>query len=467
MSQTPGQKLKELRESKGISLEEISQKTHIRLNYLEAIESNEVDQILSEVHKRGFLRLYANELGVNLEELQVEDYLINKEIRKESVKDADTDKVESHEPSLDDQSELEVESDIVSEKTPTPKIISIQPGILENKSLEIQKANLTEHATSIFRAIGAKLQARRKLLSLSYDDLANNLHIRKEFLKALEEGQIDVLPSPVQARGMLANYAEFLNLNVDEILLEYADGLQVRRIEKQKKDEVKDRKSSKKLSETRLRLKNFFSMDLLMISALFLVFVFFVVWGMNRILTAEDPNLEATDIPEVADVLLDAGSPTMQLSITVNATQPNEIATESTPEEPTPIFTPLPNNSPINIVIIPRQNTWVQITTDNEINFVGRLIFGNAYDYSGDESIEILTGNAGALQIFYNDQDIGSPGLTGQVVNLIFTESGLVQPTPTNTPTITNTPRPTPSHTPTPTSTQTRMPTATPTESND
>ncbi len=467
MSQTPGQKLKELRESKGISLEEISQKTHIRLNYLEAIESNEVDQILSEVHKRGFLRLYANELGVNLEELQVEDYLINKEIRKESVKDADTDKVESHESSLDDQSELEVESDIVSEKTPTPKIISIQPGILENKSLEIQKANLTEHATSIFRAIGAKLQARRKLLSLSYDDLANNLHIRKEFLKALEEGQIDVLPSPVQARGMLANYAEFLNLNVDEILLEYADGLQVRRIEKQKKDEVKDKKSSKKLSETRLRLKNFFSMDLLMISALFLVFVFFVVWGMNRILTAEDPNLKATDIPEVADVLLDAGSLTMQLSITVNAAQPNEIATESTPEVPTPIFTPLPNNSPINIVIIPRQNTWVQITTDNEINFVGRLIFGNAYDYSGDESIEILTGNAGALQIFFNDQDIGSPGLTGQVVNLIFTESGLVQPTPTNTPTITNTPRPTPSHTPTPTSTQTRMPTATPTESND
>jgi len=127
----------------------------------------------------------------------------------------------------------------------------------------------------------------------------------------------------------------------------------------------------------------------------------------------------------------------------------------------------LPNNNPINIVIIPRQRTWVQVTVDGEINFEGRLISGNVYDYSGDDSVEILTGNAGALQIYFNDQDMGSPGLIGQVINLVFTESGLVQPTPTNTPTITETPRATPSPTSTPTATQTRMPTLTPTEDND
>jgi hypothetical protein len=109
----------------------------------------------------------------------------------------------------------------------------------------------------------------------------------------------------------------------------------------------------------------------------------------------------------------------------------------------------------------------VQITADSDVIFVGRLISGNVYDFSGDESVEIYTGNAGALQILFNDQDIGSPGLVGQVVNLIFTESGLVQPTPTNTPTITETPRPSASPTATPTSTQTRMPTATPTENDD
>jgi hypothetical protein len=201
-------------------------------------------------------------------------------------------------------------------------------------------------------------------------------------------------------------------------------------------------------------------------SVLFLSFAFFVIWGVNRILRADNPNPATTDIPEVADVLLATGSPTPVTS-TPDETGIVENVSETGQDEPTPIFTSFPNDNPINLVIIPRQQTWVQITEDGEVTFVGRLLAGNAYDYSGDNSVEILTGNAGALQIYFNDQDIGSPGFTGEVVNLIFTESGLVQPTPTNTPTITETPRATPSATVTPTPTQTRMPTLTPTDEND
>jgi hypothetical protein len=70
--------------------------------------------------------------------------------------------------------------------------------------------------------------------------------------------------------------------------------------------------------------------------------------------------------------------------------------------------------------------------------------------------VEILTGNAGALQIFFNDDDIGSVGLIGQVASLIFTENGLILPTPTITPTPTETPltTPTATMTPSPTSTE-------------
>jgi hypothetical protein len=181
-------------------------------------------------------------------------------------------------------------------------------------------------------------------------------------------------------------------------------------------------------------------------------------------MNTDNPNIEATDIPEVADVLLATGSPTPQITMTADGDQLDEEIIETSEIEPTPIFTPLPGNNQINIVIIPRQRTWVQITADGQITFEGRLISGNVYDFSGDDSVEILTGNAGALQIYFNDQDMGSPGLIGQVINLVFTESGLVLPTPTNTPTITETPRPTPSPTATATPTQTRMPTLTPTE---
>ncbi|HEY9121421.1 MAG TPA: RodZ domain-containing protein [Brevefilum sp.] len=473
MSQTPGQKLKQIRESLGISLEEIAQKTRIRLNYLEAIETDDDELLPSKVHKRGFLRLYAAELGIRLEELEINaDYQgIASDSNKASEdlsapQDEETlleNEIEQSFNSDDEDTTVEeISQDTKDEAHPKPKSRETNiPNLAPQARAETKK---TEHATAIFKAIGAKLQARRRLLSLSYEDLANHLHIRQTFLEALDAGDFDALPSHVQARGMLANYAEFLNLDVDAILLEYADGLQVKRLEKQSQEESQNKKTVKELSPTSLRLKNFFSLDLLVIAGLFLGFAGFLIWGVNRIMNTENPNLEATDIPEVADVLLATGSPTPQITMTQNGDQVDEEIIETSEIEPTPIFTPLPGNNQINIVIIPRQRTWVRITADGQITFEGRLISGNVYDFSGDDSVEILTGNAGALQIYFNDQDMGSPGLIGQVINLVFTESGLVLPTPTNTPTITETPRPTPSPTATPTPTQTRMPTLTPTE---
>lgn len=473
MSQTPGEKLKQIRESLGISLEEIAQKTRIRMNYLEAIEVDDDESLPSRVHKRGFLRLYAAELGINLEDLQIKpNYQGTASETSKTLGDLSASKDEEPlykneiEQSFDSDDEVTTEKEISQDTKEAShlKRKSRETNIPNFESLVQPETKKTEHATAIFKAIGAKLQARRRLLSLSYEDLANHLHIRQPFLEALDAGDFEALPSPVQARGMLANYAEFLNLDVDAILLEYADGLQIKRLEKQSQEESQNKKTAKELSPTGLRLKNFFSLDLLVIAGLFLGFAGFLIWGVNRIMNTENPNIEATDIPEVADVLLATGSPTPQITMTMDSDQVDEEIVETSEIEPTPIFTPLPGNNQINIVIIPRQRTWVQITTDGQIAFEGRLISGNVYDFSGDDSVEILTGNAGALQIYFNDQDMGSPGLLGQVISLVFTESGLVLPTPTNTPTITETPRPSPSPTATPTPTQTRMPTLTPTE---
>jgi len=471
MSQTPGQKLKAIRESKGILLEEMAQKTRIRLKYLEAIESDNKDLIPSAVQMRGFLRLYAHELGVDLKELDNNEDQGGQKGEQKPPEEMTTPEIQEAELIYQEESEVKNKPNKIQDLTLPQKTEKPQENFID-KTSDIRETETTEHATAIFQAIGAKLQSRRKLLSLSHNDIADNLHIRRTFLESMEAGKFDALPSPVQARGMLANYVEFLNLDVDEFLLEYAEGLQVKRLEKQKQNTLKNKKSARELSPTRLRLKNFFSLDLLVITSLFLGFAFFVIWGVNRIMSTDNTEIEVTDIPEVAEVLLATGSPTPRMTITPNGSpSPGETAEpgleETVAEEPTPIFTPAENNNPINIVIIPRQRIWVRVTVDDEIVFEGRLLTGNVYDYSGDESVKILTGNAGALQIFFKDEDIGSLGLIGQVVDLTFRETGLVQPTPTNTPTITQTPRATPSPTVTPTATQTRMPTLTPTDVND
>ena len=458
MSQSLGRRLKQIRESKGISLEEIAQQTRIRMEYLQAIEIDDIEALPSRTHLRGFLRLYAHVLGVEIAELQVQPDQIASEDTAPAPEAKSTPEISEVKP---EQEAPQSTPPVIDE--PIIKQEQFKPATEPEFPEEIThtpKTTVKETSDMIFSGIGERLRARRELLSLSLEDIHKMLFVRKEYLEALEDGDLDRLPSPVQAKGMLNNYAEFLNLDLDAVMLRFADGLQLRRLEKQKTP-PKNQDSARQLSPTRLRLKNFFSIDLLVIAGLFIGFAIFVIWGVNRIFTVDSLNSEATDLPEVSDILLATTSPTPALTPSPGEEQLEETPIQEATEEIPILFTPAAFDSPINILIVPRQQTWVQITIDAEIAFEGRLLPGNAYDFSGEESLEIRTGNAGALQIYFNDQDIGSAGLFGQVVDLIFTSNGLVLPTPTNKPTITQTPE----ATATPTVTPTQSPTIT--ETND
>lgn len=68
-----GKLFKEKREEKNLSLKEVENSTSIRSNYLEAIEEGQVKQTLSAVYIHGFIRQYANFLGLEVEKI-ITDY---------------------------------------------------------------------------------------------------------------------------------------------------------------------------------------------------------------------------------------------------------------------------------------------------------------------------------------------------------------------------------------------------------
>lgn len=59
------QLLKETRLARGMSLEEVAQKTYIKLNYLEALEEGRLELLPAPVHTFGYIRLYAKLLGLD------------------------------------------------------------------------------------------------------------------------------------------------------------------------------------------------------------------------------------------------------------------------------------------------------------------------------------------------------------------------------------------------------------------
>src|SRR5512143_254656 len=81
------------------------------------------------------------------------------------------------------------------------------------------------------QTIGQKLKQARETKRLTIEQVFEAIRIRAPYLRALEEDDLSAMPSPVQARGYLRNYADFLELNVDQLLDEM-------RSEKKASDEI-------------------------------------------------------------------------------------------------------------------------------------------------------------------------------------------------------------------------------------
>jgi cytoskeleton protein RodZ len=200
--------------------------------------------------------------------------------------------------------------------------------------------------------------------------------------------------------------------------------------------------------------------DLVIGSAMVIALGLFVLWGASQVMAIQSSESVHLTLPPVSEVLIGTPSPSVQAltgSPTAMETQdgtPPPQSSEATQDKPSttgtpggsgqePVFrfTPPSSDSPIQLYVIGRQTAWMRITVDDKVAFQGRVKAGSAYNFAGNKKIELLTGSAAAMQVFYNQQDLGSLGLVGQVLTLIFTDTGQVKPTITATPSLTPTPK--------------------------
>jgi len=78
---TLGERLKKLRSDRRISLVEVSRNTRVQMKYLESLENSDFDNLPADVYTKGFLKNYADFLGVNDKAL-IRIFEKEKEIKK-------------------------------------------------------------------------------------------------------------------------------------------------------------------------------------------------------------------------------------------------------------------------------------------------------------------------------------------------------------------------------------------------
>lgn len=315
----------------------------------------------------------------------------------------------------------------------------------------------------MFAELGAQLGERREALNLTREEIERHIHLRAHYLQALEQGDFGGLPSAVQMRGMLNNYAAFLDLDADAILLGFADVLQVRHRERHPLPPGARGRPAPSAPSNLPPLRGFMVADLAGIG-LALLLVAFSVWGVQRVIQM-GAQAKAT-APALIDVLLEpsaavAGGTLAPTSVLLDLG--NLTATLNPLETPLGL-PPIPEGVNVQVNLIALERTYLRVIVDGETAFDGRVIPGTAYPFEAATQIEILAGNGAALRLTYNLRDLGLLGRYGEVVNLIYRAEGVITPTATigPTPTITTTPTITPTPTQTPTPTRTSTPTPTP-----
>ena len=70
-------------------------------------------------------------------------------------------------------------------------------------------------------SLGEQLRAQRDRKGITLEQAAADTRIREKFLKALEDGDYPSLPGAVYTRGFLRNYADYLDLETDELVVLY------------------------------------------------------------------------------------------------------------------------------------------------------------------------------------------------------------------------------------------------------
>jgi len=577
MSETIGQRLRKAREYLHLTLERASEATRIRVAYLRALEEDDYSVMPSAAQGRGFLRNYAQYLGLNLEEVlkeiqqsrpetpvisgplpsadavpdvQVEEKtpsppfwtrILPRRKKAESTPEAESvqtlaaesptkmeqtlepvsnkpetvkargrkkkedqpaapargrkkAKKEEPPPSMEESvSAAVMEEDrasaetrlIEEEQAEVPDEAQTgesKPGLLARlasifsvrvaSSRELPEEKIesviepqpeakleipAQTAEEIFMSIGRELRRRREMISLTLEEVERHTRVRAVFLKALEEGALDKLPSPVQTRGMLANYAAFLDLDTDAILLRFADVLQARH--RSKYPEKPRAEGFMQVTPSMPPLRSFIAGDLIFGVLMISILIGLGVWGLGRLIDRQSQTATLPTAPAISDVLGGTPQPTLAQEVTFIPAVDTPLGggtLEPLDGSATPALT-----ANVRVVVVVVERAFMRASVDGKVVFDGRVQAGDSFTFDAENQVYLLTGNGAALRITYNGRDLGLMGNFGQVASQIYTITGLatatatLSPTPTATSPITNTPTPTATSTPTPTGTPT------------
>jgi cytoskeletal protein RodZ len=260
------------------------------------------------------------------------------------------------------------------------------------------------------KTVGSRLREARELKGLSLEDVARTTRISKGYLKALEEDDLEKLPSEAYAKGFRRVYTQFLNLAVEEQPVQHEqDSLGC-----QKTGDYGDSTSIQSCSERTLSARTFWRA-----AVAFSLLILIVLSTAFFCSSTKKPLVPQTIAPtsKPVEAKIEAG-PVQVNSGSIAADKPLSVSQKD--EEPL---------SPKNIgvgeeTLVLRlkvvEDGALDITVDDAITQHYDLKAGDLIEWKGEKSFSLDIENAGAVEAELNGKPLKSFGEKGAFAHIVL-----------------------------------------------
>jgi len=280
-------------------------------------------------------------------------------------------------------------------------------------------------ATEALKKFADELKTAREVKEISISQVSTKTKIDPKFLQAIEDANFDVLPE-IYIRAFIREFAQTIDLNSNEVLQKFDMARLGKPEEKQqpqletasKEDPInvqetsgtKEFDSTEVLQPTTLGLgKTAKSLKLNYIIGGSILFVALIVVYFAFIRNSS---------PEIIQEKLD------QETSTEN-TQRFEIDKSSQTKTSGLVDQSalVPDSLHLSVFTIAR--VWIKVTTDGKTVHQNIVQANTRLNYAATKNFSVSVGNAGLVQIFFNNKQIENVGKLGEIRNLFITHDNI------------------------------------------
>lgn len=269
--------------------------------------------------------------------------------------------------------------------------------------------------------LGDLLRETREQKKLSLEDVEQGTNIRKLYIKSIEDGDYDKLPGEVFLKGFIKTYGKFLGLNSLELIEQYKKEKNASTSEKEveptnqvqeqpvspaqppKVEEKITEKTAEPTKEKNIPKIDSFASNQAYLQPtksnskknIFLVIIILIVIIGGAVFFLSSQDTSDTKAP-------------------VHTTQ--QESTQQQAQQPAPA--PVVNGAEVTAVF--NEDCWTEVKVDGNVVLSETVKKGSNLNWKGNNQIDITVGNAGAIDITFNNQPVGKLGDIGAVVTKSF-----------------------------------------------